>query len=245
MVGTIEVRVAEVSCGGRYIFIPANLGSFCTPAAHTEHRYADLPKSRQIITHLKAPIISPISLECWWLYAVTSPAAHLYALRCRRTWDCLITHIYSPELGDQSSLHSTPWCKTLANNFIKMELGGRACNRWLQILEIGLENLGFFTHVNALAFKLGIWPGEVLARENERMKWSREGNQACVPRRQRPLSEESVIRVWKLQKWHISSWKLLISTPIWAALHSMCLHKGWKRIACTCVLIFISPACRN
>lgn len=143
VVGTIEARVAEVSCGGRYIFIPAHLGSFGKAAAHAKHRHADLPKSRQIITYLKAPIISAIAWECWWLYAVTSPAAHLYALRSRRMWDCLIAHIYSPELGDQSSLHSTPWCKTLANNFIKMELGAHTCNRWLQILEIGPENLRF------------------------------------------------------------------------------------------------------
>lgn len=50
-----------------------------------------------------------------------------------------------------------------------------------------------------------------------RMFWTSASHQ-----RQRPLSEESVIRVGKLHKWHIPSWKLLILTQIWATLHSMC-----------------------
>lgn len=32
-------------------------------AARAERRVADLPKSRQISTHVKTPIISPISLD--------------------------------------------------------------------------------------------------------------------------------------------------------------------------------------
>lgn len=182
-----------------------------------------------------------------------------------RMWDCLIAHIYSAELGDQSSLHSSPWCKALQITSLRWSLELTRVIGGSESLKLPWKTWDFHA-ANAQAFKHRIWPGDLewcsLNLGRGIRGWSRAVRiiirvwgsgmfWTSASHRKQPLSEESIMRVLNLEKSHILSRKLLFShkyEPLCIQytlpLPYFCLHKGGELNPCTRVLIFISLACR-